>query len=304
MVPPGGAGRFSPFGWTLQPTGTRFDPPIEVRIPNVDGFKPGITMPVVQWDHDLAQFVPMGLGTVTADGTQLITEPGSGITKAGWGGGQPPPPPTNDADNQCPSSRAGDNCVCDNSKPEVVAGDWTISEYVVHFNEVNKFGNTLDFNSGVGWTCELSSKCNTYKIIGHPGLREEIKIAKNLPIPSVPGTYRDRTATQINQTKVHERVHADKKQDLQNLWYEHNSLIGEWFSMQECNVALVELEQSNQNQYNIVHYRECMHFNHAGEKMQTIDAEGNQIDHPEWVYPLKPGYFGYENCQNLPQPHE
>ncbi len=40
----------------------------------------------VQWDHDLGQYVPMGRATVSEDGAFLITDAGSGITKAGWGG--------------------------------------------------------------------------------------------------------------------------------------------------------------------------------------------------------------------------
>lgn len=105
MVPPGLSGRFATLGWTIQPTGTRFDPPIEVRIPNTDGLAPGRALPIVQWDHDLAAFVPMGQGTVSEDGTQIVSDPGSGITKAGWGGGGPPPPP--------------DNCGTDGREPEI-----------------------------------------------------------------------------------------------------------------------------------------------------------------------------------------
>jgi hypothetical protein len=100
MVPPGAGGRFMATGWTLQSSGTRFDPPIEVHIPNTDGLKPGTTIPIVQWDHDMAFFVPMGLGTISEDGSELVTNPGSGITKAGWGGGPPPISP-NDAENMC-----------------------------------------------------------------------------------------------------------------------------------------------------------------------------------------------------------
>ena len=95
MVPPGAAAQFETVGWTLQPTNTRFDPPIEVTIPNTSGMKPGQTIPIMQWDHDLAAFVPMGNGTVSEDGTRVVSDPGSGLTKAGWGGGGPPPPPDN-----------------------------------------------------------------------------------------------------------------------------------------------------------------------------------------------------------------
>jgi large repetitive protein len=34
MVPPGGSATFGTLGWTIQPTGTRFDPPAQVKIPN------------------------------------------------------------------------------------------------------------------------------------------------------------------------------------------------------------------------------------------------------------------------------
>jgi hypothetical protein len=93
MVPPGGFGSFGAIAWTIQPTGTRFDPPIRVTMPNTLGLARGETLPIVQWDHDLAAFVPMGRGTVSEDGTRIVSDAGSGITKAGWGGGPPPPPP-------------------------------------------------------------------------------------------------------------------------------------------------------------------------------------------------------------------
>jgi len=86
MVPPGGAATFGTLGWTIQPTGTRFDPPAQVKIPNPGKMTAGQTAQIVQWDHDLATFVPMGRGTVNEDASQIITDFGSGITKAGWGG--------------------------------------------------------------------------------------------------------------------------------------------------------------------------------------------------------------------------
>jgi methionine-rich copper-binding protein CopC len=93
MVPPGGSATFMAPAWTIQPTGTRFDPPIEVRIPNSRNMKPGEVSEIYQWDHDLATFVPMGRATVSEDGALLVTDAGYGVTKAGWGGNPPPPPP-------------------------------------------------------------------------------------------------------------------------------------------------------------------------------------------------------------------
>ncbi|WP_170113065.1 carboxypeptidase regulatory-like domain-containing protein [Ahniella affigens] len=104
MVPPGGFATFGAVAWTIQPTGTRFDPPIEVHLPNSAGLKPGETLPIVQWDHDLASFVPMGRGTVDEAGASIVSDAGSGITKAGWGGGPPPVPP-NCGENPPPSCR-------------------------------------------------------------------------------------------------------------------------------------------------------------------------------------------------------
>lgn len=52
-----------------------------------DSVKPvGDNLPIVQWDHDLGQYVAMGRATVSEDGAVLVTDSGSGITKAGWGG--------------------------------------------------------------------------------------------------------------------------------------------------------------------------------------------------------------------------
>lgn len=86
MAPPAGGATFGIPAWTVQPAGTRFDPPIEVKMPNARANPAGDNIPIVQWDHDLGQYVPMGRATVTEDGAFLITDAGSGLTKAGWGG--------------------------------------------------------------------------------------------------------------------------------------------------------------------------------------------------------------------------
>lgn len=110
MVPPGPSSVFSAVAWTIQPTSARFDPPITVKIPNVEKLKPGETTPIVQWDHDLAAFIPMGRGTVSEDGTQIVTDPGSGITKAGWGGAPAIPPPETCGTNPPPPVCRGRDC--------------------------------------------------------------------------------------------------------------------------------------------------------------------------------------------------
>ncbi|UXH76185.1 hypothetical protein [Roseateles amylovorans] len=86
MAPPAGGATFGIPAWTIQPAGTRFDPPIEVTLPNASAKPAGDNLPIVQWDHDLGQYVPMGRATVSEDGAVMVTDAGSGITKAGWGG--------------------------------------------------------------------------------------------------------------------------------------------------------------------------------------------------------------------------
>jgi hypothetical protein len=74
--------------WTIQPSGRRFDPPIQVKVPNSLALKPGETREIYQWDHDLATFVPMGRATVSEDGALLwadCEEKGSGTVSVGVG---------------------------------------------------------------------------------------------------------------------------------------------------------------------------------------------------------------------------
>lgn len=105
MAPPGGYTGFMAPAATLQPSGTRFDPPAQLKLPNTAGFRPGEKRPVFQWDHDLGTFVQMGQATVTDDGLYLITDPGTGISKAGWHPIPDPPPP-----EQCPKGGGDPSC--------------------------------------------------------------------------------------------------------------------------------------------------------------------------------------------------
>lgn len=82
--------------WTVQPPGVHFNPPAQIAIPNL-GAAPGTVVDIFSFDHDLGEFVTAGTAAVTPDGRQLISTPGSGVTKAGWGGCVAPPPPGGDA---------------------------------------------------------------------------------------------------------------------------------------------------------------------------------------------------------------
>lgn len=75
---------------TIQPTGTRFDPPAKLTLPNVDGHAPGAQVEMYSYDHDLEEFVAIGLGTVSPDGSLISSNPGVGVIKAGWHCGSQP----------------------------------------------------------------------------------------------------------------------------------------------------------------------------------------------------------------------
>jgi hypothetical protein len=77
---------------TIQPVGVHFDPPARITFPNLDGLGPGEVTELYSFDHDLGQFVSIGTGSISADGSVLVSDPGVGIVKGGWhGGGNPNP---------------------------------------------------------------------------------------------------------------------------------------------------------------------------------------------------------------------
>ena len=102
---------------TIQPVGARFDPPAPLQLPNVDGHAPGAQVEMYSFDHDLEEFVTIGLGTVSADGKVISSDPGVGVIKAGWHCGSQPTgagcasncPVCQDCDGDC-------NCVSDDSQ--------------------------------------------------------------------------------------------------------------------------------------------------------------------------------------------
>lgn len=75
---------------TIQPVGAKFDPPAPLTLPNVDGHKPGAAVEMYSYDHDLEEFVAIGLGTVSTDGSVIKSNDGVGVIKAGWHCGSQP----------------------------------------------------------------------------------------------------------------------------------------------------------------------------------------------------------------------
>jgi hypothetical protein len=87
-----GFGQQPRFIVTIQPPGVHFDPPAAMTLPNLDGMAPGEITEMYSFDHDLGQFVAIGTGTVSEDGSTIESDPGVGIIKGGWHcGGNPNP---------------------------------------------------------------------------------------------------------------------------------------------------------------------------------------------------------------------
>jgi len=126
MAPPNG---MQPqFIVTIQPTNTRFDPPARLSLPNVDGHAPGAQVEMYSYDHDLEEFVAIGLGTVSEDGSVIRSNPGVGVVKAGWHcGSQPGGSGCASNCGDCRRCEGNCNCVTDDSQTpksmEDVPGD-------------------------------------------------------------------------------------------------------------------------------------------------------------------------------------
>ena len=85
-----GFGQQPRFIVTIQPVGTMFNPPAAITLPNVDGLKPNEVTEMYSYDHDLGMFTSIGTGTVSSDGSKIVSNPGVGVLKAGWHcGGNP-----------------------------------------------------------------------------------------------------------------------------------------------------------------------------------------------------------------------
>ena len=66
------------------PGASEFDVPAPITFPNIDGLEPGTSSFLSSFDHDVGEFVVIGTGTVSEDGSVINSDPGTGIVKPGW----------------------------------------------------------------------------------------------------------------------------------------------------------------------------------------------------------------------------
>ena len=124
-------GASPPFAWTLQPGGAVFDPPIEIEYPNMSGLPAGSIAYFLSFNHDTERFEIISSGHVQADGATIVTDPGSGLTLAGWGCNCPPYSVTGECEK-----------VCSDCPPEFVIPEITDADAKDMEN-----GNTLKWSS-------------------------------------------------------------------------------------------------------------------------------------------------------------
>lgn len=118
MAPPNG---MQPqFIVTIQPVGAVFFPAAKLTLPNIDGHAPGAQVEMYSFDHDLEEFVAIGLGTVSEDGSIVSSNPGVGVIKAGWHCGSQPG--GSGTAHNCPTCQKckGSSCVRDPAQDKVV----------------------------------------------------------------------------------------------------------------------------------------------------------------------------------------
>lgn len=70
---------------SIQATGaTQFDVPAPITFPNLEGLAPGESTFLGSFDHDAGAWRTIGTGTVSEDGSVIVSDPGTGIVAPGW----------------------------------------------------------------------------------------------------------------------------------------------------------------------------------------------------------------------------
>jgi YD repeat-containing protein len=88
MPMPDGSAPF--YAGTFGPINTKFDPPVQIIFPNLTGLPPGATNSFLSFNHETFKFEVVATGRISDDGTVWVSDPGTGISSAGWHGPRDP----------------------------------------------------------------------------------------------------------------------------------------------------------------------------------------------------------------------
>jgi len=134
-----------PVAWTLQPAGATFDPPITIAYPNMSGLPAGSVAYFLSFDHDTNEFEIVASGTVCEDGSEILTDPGVGITEAGWACNCPPYAVTGVCRNCLDIAVAflDGRPVCPTAFPGLCPVDWTSQSFSAPLNTLARLARAL-----------------------------------------------------------------------------------------------------------------------------------------------------------------
>ena len=104
---------------TIQPVGVTFDTPVPITFPNTDNLPPGNEVDIWSLDPENGEFIVVGVGEVSADGSEINTISG-GIIAADWHA--PLGPETaNSENNETPNGTESDDQNCNESGSSVIS---------------------------------------------------------------------------------------------------------------------------------------------------------------------------------------
>lgn len=179
MAPPNG---MQPqFIVTIQPAGTRFDPPAKLTLPNVDGHAPGAQVEMYSFDHDLEEFVAIGLGTVSDTGSVVESNIGVGVVKAGWHCGSQPDNSggaggendngqgDGDGDDDCGASAGGNIDDCGDETSPCVNGEDRQRGQPVVLATGNKHQHEVDYVGPGQFPLKVERRYNSVPSEDSPG---------------------------------------------------------------------------------------------------------------------------------------
>lgn len=150
-----GFGQQPRFIVTIQPVGTIFNPPAPITLPNVDGLPAREVTEMYSYDHDLSMFTAIGTGTVSDDGSVIVSDPGVGVLKAGWHCGGDPNATGHVADcGQCKIC-TGNACAADPSQNGNTCGTPQSQIFDLSFN-----GGADSVHVVLGQACVASTCMN------------------------------------------------------------------------------------------------------------------------------------------------
>ncbi|MBL8879059.1 MAG: hypothetical protein JNG88_08055 [Phycisphaerales bacterium] len=149
-------GAAPPFAWTLQPAGAHFDPPVRIEYPNMSGLPPGAIANFLSFDHDTNRFEIVASGSVSEDGSIIVTDRGAGLSVSGWGCNCPPYSVTGDCCNECTALGPCETCT---SNGTLSGGTVSVAPASPNVGDTIVFtaSGVVDSGGGKSSTCPPSS---------------------------------------------------------------------------------------------------------------------------------------------------